>query len=161
MITISDFDYISINGRCAFGIKSLEKVCEEWNLSSPLLTQLISTFWEFTSSNDLSVWQTKMNALLPDENPSDLVSRIGIKTLTPEQAEIFGNLVEAVLEIGTKNLYAGYRSEYTLRPLSRVLSLLEAISIDPPSIEVFSRSKSSERDGWGNSVPPSYFDDSI
>lgn len=170
---MSDFDIkekfkkISIRGRFAFGMKCIEQYKKENVIKDRWISKLINALWEFTTSNELDVWDEKIRDLDPsnilDSHPNNKAS--DYETLTEndfKELKIcyqnlnidFINLIGYVLEIGTRNLYGGTGtySKFTLEPTMQVYELSTKILDEIPKIENFIKFTYKEEHGWGKII---------
>jgi hypothetical protein len=166
MLDPAEIDQISINGRFAFGVSCLEIVCKVWNVKSQPLDYLVEQLWKFTSSNQLGIWIDETLKMLPDYwggDPSDFSDKyaeaFGFINLDERRQKVLTTLIEEVVNIGNENLFAGFVSEYTRTPTLKVGAILDGEGIQLPSLDRFKRSHVSESHGWGERVPPSFFQD--
>jgi hypothetical protein len=109
---------VSINGRVAFGITCLEIMCSHWQISGASVQALLDKMWEFTESNRLDLWEEEVleycpGSPVPDEEDADC---FGLHHLPDEKQKAFCEMVYKVCEIGTANLYGGFRSEFSMEP---------------------------------------------
>lgn len=149
---------ISIIGRFAFGASCFEKVCKDWGVRTSQIAEFIKLLWTFTSSNRLDLWEKDVLKYLPEDD--DLISydiKFGIGFLSHEQQLVMVDLILEIIELGRGNLYAGFKSEFTLVPILNIVALLENNNIILPNIEPFERSKADECHGWGRNVDKSFF----
>lgn len=153
---MSILETISIVGRVAFGVTCLEHLCEKWNIKNQQMVELIELLWTFTSSNNLSVWESQINEILPDYT-YEIPIKFGFEFLLKDKQETLTDVILEVIEIGGANLYGGFKSEYTIGHTLKVASLLENNNIELPDLKPFQKSKVTEFHGWGNSVDKSFF----
>lgn len=165
---------ISIRGRFAYGLFSLEQVTELMNLKNPELQVLFDEMWKVTDSVKIGWWQE----LLIENNPflvlkdydlfkNGKVSLQEIGFLTIKNKQDFEDKVNflkqlewpisAILnklsEIANQNLYAGCGkySESTWHATVELINILESIpNFTLPKIELVEFSKFNENNGWGN-----------
>ncbi|NMM50903.1 hypothetical protein [Marinigracilibium pacificum] len=155
---------ISIRGRFAFGMVCIEQFIKENQLNNNLLNEIIDVLWEFTSSNELDIWEEKINYLIPEHVLSHHTKFISsfdkylnnkdfkeIYKLYKSLDKTFLIMIKKVLEIGTGNLYGGTGkfSKWTLDPTIDIANLAEFRLVNIPNIEDFKFSSFSENNGWG------------
>ncbi|WP_409446088.1 hypothetical protein [Mariniflexile rhizosphaerae] len=158
---------ISIRGRFAFGMKCLEQYAIENELSDKCINKIFDSLWEFTSSDELDIWEEKISDINPkyilNINPENIETEFPTITLD-EYYEIkefykssdkhFVSMVSEIIEIGVGNLYGGTDdySSWTLNPTLELIKLAELNLKQIPKIENFEFSKFSEDNGWGNKI---------
>lgn len=147
-------DPISIRGRVAFGITCLENVCETLSLNSPSMASLIDLLWTFTQSRELDVWEGEVVDALP-ENERDVsayADKFEYSHLEDRDQQFVTELINAVVEIGCANLYAGFESSFTRDEAFAVAKMLYCRGYSVPDIERFRCSRVEEFHGWGDPI---------
>ena len=169
----SHFKKISIIGRLAFATKCLEQYIEEKGLQNKWLDRVIKVLWDFTTSEDLTEWDSRISDLDPnnvvEKHPNNNAS--DYKSLTEsefnELKEYYSTisddlflLIDLTIDIGTSNLYGatGSYSKNTLESTMKVYKFAQDKINTIPDIQRFKISKYSERYGWGKRVEKESFD---
>jgi hypothetical protein len=83
--------------------------------------------------------------------------KFGYDHLPIEQQETLTKMIEKTYEIGSANLYGGYKSEFSLVPLVEVINIMNLNNIELPNFTPFSKSRAEEEHGWGRIVQPEFF----
>ncbi|MEO8236565.1 MAG: hypothetical protein ABI576_00555 [Flavobacterium sp.] len=134
--------------------------------------RLINTLWEFTSSKNLSEWDTKISDLTPecilDTHPKNIaenyksLSESEFKSLKDFYLEVDDKLIfliNLVIDIGTTDLYGatGKHSKNTLKSTMEVYKFAKKELRTLPDLNKFDFTKFSENKGWGNRIDKELF----
>lgn len=164
MIEETLFKTISIRGRFAFGVMSIEEYLSENKIENPWIEKLLILLWEFTNSENLDVWDEKISdinpknilevdyEMFPNDFPTITTSEYNeLKKLYQNLDEDLIKLISNTIEIGTSNLYGGTGeySKFSLIPTIEVYKTAKKIILNVPNIEKFIQFKFSESNGWG------------
>ncbi|WP_047547413.1 hypothetical protein [Psychroserpens sp. Hel_I_66] len=158
---------ISIRGRLAYGMKCLEQYVKENEINDELIDKVFDILWEFTTSDELDVWDEKISDFNPKHilniKPEKIESEYPTITIN-EYYELkkfyensdtdFISMIEKVIEIGTGNLYGGTDeySSWTLEPTLEVIKMSELKLEHIPDITKFKSFEYSEDKGWGKKI---------
>lgn len=153
------FEPISIIGRFAFGVTCLERICEEWQIKSQQMNELIDILWTFTSTKNVSDWWEFQVSEIRDiaDNTNETPAKFGFEFLPKDKQETLTEIIEEVIWIGAENLYGGFKSEFTMVHTLRVASLLNKNNVELPDLKPFQKSKVTKYQGWGFAVDKSFF----
>jgi hypothetical protein len=163
MLDSDEIDQISIRGRFAFGVSCLQTACKVWDVTSDPLDSLFEQLWKFTNSDRLDIWIDETLSMLPEfgwnpnEHSTMYAKAFNLTNLDERRQRILATLIEEVVNIGSGNLFGGFVSEFTRIPTLKVGAILDREGISLPCLDRFKRSHVSEYHGWGDRVPPSFF----
>nr|WP_263323147.1 hypothetical protein [Neobacillus sp. Marseille-Q6967] len=154
------FEPIAIIGRFAFGVTCLERICEEWQVKSQQMNELIEILWTLTSTKDVcDWWEFQVSEIVWDieDNKNETPAKFGFEFLQKDKQETLTEIIVNVCWIAGNNLFSAFRSEHSMVYTLRVASLLKANNVELPDLKPFQKSKVTEYQGWGNSVDKSFF----
>ena len=165
---------ISIVGRMALGIRCFEIYLEKIGLlKNPLIQNMLSDLWEFTTLNRIDKWDEKIMEYDPDFIAAYIEEddTSYYKILSSEAVKMYydiyqstshevANFVDDVIWIGKSNLYSGTRSysKSTFNLTVKVLTLLRQNGLEIPDLSVFEKSKYEENHGWGKPRERAFFE---
>ncbi|MBS7531571.1 hypothetical protein IC619_013870 [Hazenella sp. IB182353] len=153
-----EFDEISIRGRIAYGVTCMNELCKKRRINSSKMISFLELIKSGTKTNDFTQIELAVPEYYPkDESLKELAIAFGFDHLSIDQQKIVEIALEELTYTTLGNIYAGYRSEYTLEPLINLIQILKDNDIVLPDSKPFKKSKSTEQNGWGKSVPFEYF----
>jgi hypothetical protein len=161
---INRFNSISIRGRYIYGYLCLLEALNNKQLE-PLPVELRNLIYEFVSSNQLDIWHSKVEVIVPsyildtiDIEEDFLMSNIFL--YYKKQPEFFNIILEELFWIGISNLYGSFDNEISLQYLSTIFDILKKENIHFPNFEIVEHCSVLQDRGWGfktdmeNFLPP-------
>ena len=154
------FEKISVRGRVAYMICSLEKVLLYYNCNKEEWKGLLEKLWLYTSIEFLDDWMYEIaeympNSVLEDsldgaefisENEYNHLQKLYRKT----NSDVL-YLVKIIFECGTCNLYSKLRdcSPNTIKCIQQAIEVLKKLDIELIDVKSFEKYAYNECDGWG------------
>ena len=163
---------MSIRGRVAFCVTCIENAKEYFGIKSQQLDLVISEIWAFTSSTNLSAWETTINEYAPhvilDKHPSNKPENYNfitqneftqLKILYESIPQCLVEIIGDTIEAGACNIYGGTEefSPCSLKYSLNVYSTMLENQLPLPDIKQFMMSPFSEEHGWGLPRPTSFW----
>jgi hypothetical protein len=157
-----DLKQISIRSRMAMAITCLKPILDHYHINISEKESLLDIFWQFVENKDLAEWDSntrKVDSLMAIcdfiESEIELPPTLDLRRLPRFVLEI----IYEIYNLGLGNLYAGVvsYSPSTYRSSLYVLDLVLNNGFTIPSIEPFLKSPFTERGGFGNNVPRTFF----
>ncbi|WP_018343588.1 hypothetical protein [Cytophaga aurantiaca] len=170
------FKQISIRGRFAFGLKSLENIVQYHNIQNSLLDSIIEDFWRFTNVDKPGA----LEDFFITRNPFCILSDYPTVSVNPEKMyefgydnislsqmkdffELYSALTKDITDIlanlsiiANSNISAGC-GEYsilTYEPTVKIIQIMNVYPLDTiPKPEDFLFSNFEQNHGWGNKFP--------
>lgn len=167
------FKKVSVTGRMAFGIKCLEQFIIEKEIQNAMLYRLLEVLWEFTITENLAEWDSKITELAPEsildnhlqnspENYKHLTASEfqHLKDFYLKADEKLIDLIGYVIDIGTTHLYGatGQYAKEALESTMKVYQFAKKEIVVIPDLNKFTFTEFSERNGWGNRTEKKQFD---
>ena len=138
----------------AVAVACFERAMTELGAFTPELARLLEVLWQFPAAADLGAWDHDLRyAAAPGlahrttvEGASDVIWA----GIDPRLRQMY----EDVEEVGTGNLYGATRSQFTLRPLLRVVAAARALGVEVPPADALGADNTSWDDeaGWGRAI---------
>ncbi len=155
---MDDFKNISIRGRVAYLLCSLEKLLIYRNAEPSDWNWVLEKLWQYTDMEWLDDWMSV--ELLPEcileDGPEEfeLISEsehCKLRELYGKNTDDINRMMEIIHNVGTYELYGSIpeHSPATLAKMQEAVDLLEAEGIDPPDPKPFKEYEFSENRGWG------------
>jgi len=133
---------------------------------------LLSELWEFVSSNEFDVWESRILEFDPESIIDNYHSNffdeykilkkenvVNLRMMLNQSKTQLAQIISGVIEIGRGNLYGGTGeySNWTLIPLLEILNLMDKEYHQSLNLTRFEESRFSESNGWGNPINKSFF----
>ena len=154
---------ISIRGRVAFAIKSLELNVTEVS-NNVILNEITIFLKEYTSTKHLNQWDKYANEIYPDTilDPNAdnnykeyecLTEKeaLSLKYLYESSPKHIADIIDFIIEIGTCNLY-GSTEEYSPISYNKTVGLINYLKenqLETPLIDNFIQFKYAQINVWG------------
>ncbi len=136
---------ISVRGRVAFAAACLEIAIRHFKIEHEQAIMFLEKLWDFTSSQNLFVWEAEIQLLHPMHWQEAALERVPLNF-----QNTFRNLLLDALAVGMRNLYSDFESFETEDSVKSVTQHMQAFNLELPNLELFRFSTVSEEDGWGN-----------
>ena len=154
------FDSISIRGRYTYGYLCLLNALKEQELE-PLPDELKDLIHEFVSSNQLDIWHSKVEDILPSfliDNDNKKINLLSLKVVMKvkeyyiRQPVFLVSIIEDLFWLGITHLYCAYKSEESLSYLAGIFEQMNKEKITLPNFNKIKDCSVEERNRWGNLV---------
>ncbi len=157
---MDDFKDVSIKGRVAYLLCSLEKLLICHNAKPGDWEWILEKLWQYTASNRLDDWMLMAAELLPECvlecGPEDfeVISEseyCKLRELYSRNTDDINEMIRIVFEVGTEELFGSIpeHSPSTLAKMREAMDFFEAEGIELPDSKPFKKYKFSEHNGWG------------
>jgi hypothetical protein len=150
---INNFNSISIRGRYIYGYLCLLESISNKKLE-PLPNELRGLIYEFVSSNQLDIWHSKIEVIMPSSilearSIENDLSVSNIIAYYKKQPNFFNILLEELFWIGISNLYGKFDNKISLQYLSAIFDILKQENIPLPDYKIVERCSVTQDRGWG------------
>ncbi len=157
---MDDFKNISIRGRVAYLLCSLEKLLVHHSAKTGDWEWILGKLWQYTDMEWLDDWADVATELLPEcilecePEEFDLITESeyhDLRELYSRNPDSINKMMKFVHYVGTQELYGGIpeHSPITLAKMHEAVSLMKAEGIEPPDPKPFEKYAFSENGGWG------------
>ncbi len=165
MEKIKNLKQISIRGRVAFAIQSLENALEDTEITDySLMDKVLNFLKTYTHTQYIDQWEEKANELAPflifdeedfiEEDFSHINKEeyIRLKNLYTSLPSYITDLIDCVIGIGTANLYGGTQkySPLSYKHVLNLINILKENNIPIPPVDNYKKYPfKTEDEGWG------------
>ncbi len=157
---MDDFENISIRGRVAYLLCSLEKLLIHHNAEPDDWNWVLEKLWTYTELEWLDDWMFMASAMLPEcilaggPKKHDLITESEcheLRKLYSKSTDDIKTMMQIIHYVGTEELFGNIpeHSPSTLAKMREAVGILEAEGVNPPDPRPFGRYRFSECDGWG------------
>jgi len=129
-----------------------------WEVTDPFLLESIHAHWSYTSTSPLTSWFDETERFCP-RTPQELASQLPGTHLSSDQIQSLHHVLTEIRQLGGTDMYVKPESCNTIPHTLNVVGVLLRWGVPLPRLQPFARSKWSERSGWGQPVPRSFFHD--
>lgn len=165
-MNINNFRNISLNGRVAYGIRCFENAILFLKYDSKKWTIILEKLWEFTSTDNLEVWNDQVVEIIPEnllefkiyeEHDFEYLSEhefIYLYNLYQDIDKRIEDLIRQIYYLGSSHSYSVIidYGQSSLEELNRLINYMIQNNIPLPDIKTFERFSIEEEKGWGNKV---------
>lgn len=150
---INSFNAISIRGRYIYGYLCLLELINNKKIE-PLPIELKNLIYEFVSSNQLDIWHSKVEVIVPSFilGTTDIEEDLSVSNITSyykKQPDFFNVVLEELFWIGISNLYGSFDNKISLQYLSTIFDILKKENISLPNYKIVEQCSVTQDRGWG------------
>ncbi len=154
---------ISIRGRVAFTIYSLNKLVEKLKMEKLDWHLVLEEFWNYTTIEYLDDWQARVveytpSSILEFENyiESNYTYVSGeifyqLKNLYSNAHQDIKEVIDLIFDVGTADLYGKVEKKgQSFKYLTQIIDIMNKHEVNLPDIDQFEKFEFNKSEGWGD-----------
>jgi hypothetical protein len=130
----SDLRQLSKNGRYAYALACVERLCDAWGVADPLVRGAVAAQWRAMEAQWPCLWLEEYP--LPRDVP-EFAASVGADTLSADQVQSLHHALDEARAVIGRSCYAAVSDTWSMQSVLNVVGILARWGVEPPSLAGF------------------------
>ncbi len=130
----SDLRPLSKNGRYAYALACVERLCDAWGLADPFVRGTVAAQWQAMEAEWPCLWLNEHR--LPLE-VADFAAKLSFGAFSPDQVQSLHHALRERQDVIGRSCYAAVSDTASMQSVLNVVGILARCGVEPPAVGGF------------------------